>query len=1105
MPRLDQPIHSDQAEALPPFDVKALRLVATILIFPTLAAADTLNVGPGEVHLTIQSAIDAASPGDSINVAAGLYPENIVVSKSPLTLTGARAGDDARGRVSGAPDPATESIIAPASGPAIEIASSAGQISVSGFSLAAAPMAASGVVTVESAAAPALEFSNNDVRVAAGSTGSAMWLNRSAENATISRNLFVAAAESVQGLFFDGPDSFDGLHFIDNDVLRDGPVGGTGFFSDGVGNIGASASRSPMISGNRFAGHALGFNGGSRSLEGVEISGNQFDSNTGGMAAGPANCVLRGNHWQDNSQYGLRLTSFGDVADVTRGARDCLIEGNVFENNGAVSSPAGSGDLRIDDQAGGTQQSNTIRDNTFLSTLAVFNNEPTGDIAAAYNYWGSADGPGGAGPGNGGEIAGVGSVDFEPWFSDDSLSSLVYGGEALHGSVVLESGESIGGDTLTLGPTASLIVKAGGRVDVGLLELQSGAILEIEGGSAQAGRLLLAPGAVLEVIHGDLSLDPLGIGQFHTISGTFRFFNCLGSIEILANTTFSGSTLGIASDIHVAPGVTLTVLGDLSLDGCLLESSGTFNLQVNSGATFGMTRCHVIGANLSLVGDDVEIRDNLFFSSALTVFGTVNGAAVFHNVFDGGVSALNVLPGAVVTTTVEGWGNVSDPSAVQNRLSLNFRPPSDPTRTLDAEGHLFVQPGDPLECGIDIGDLADKAQAVESLLGYSTDFVAFDSLIPSAGWDNGLSEVGDELAVIGRFNSAVGLGFAFPDPDGTLLDGEVADLQFSAKSLEGETLVFFRNKGLDDSAFIDTRITASDGGAPYFRSMPFTENSGLLTVDGTIPEFSAESSAIQMQDAIPVDVLQGGTFTRMGTLIVTFDSRDLLAGLDDGDVSVELTGTSLTLAGTLAGTSTVTVGGEEYTRYAFQVTIDGLIPNGVYDVNAAAMDRSGNVATLPIGAVEISKRRVQVTVEPEGLVAGALTREVTFVGTDASGSVLAAWTVPVGFSGGSGSVLIEGVPDGTINLSAKMNWNLRRRLPAVFGGDGLATVSFTGVAKLRGGDLTGNNIINSGDYNVLASSFPGVNPIADITGNGVVNSGDYNILATNWLTAGDPP
>jgi hypothetical protein len=29
--------------------------------------------------------------------------------------------------------------------------------------------------------------------------------------------------------------------------------------------------------------------------------------------------------------------------------------------------------------------------------------------------------------------------------------------------------------------------------------------------------------------------------------------------------------------------------------------------------------------------------------------------------------------------------------------------------------------------------------------------------------------------------------------------------------------------------------------------------------------------------------------------------------------------------------------------------------------------------------------------------------------------------------------------------------------------------------------------------------------VADITGNGVVNSGDYNILAVNWLTAGDPP
>ena len=46
---------------------------------------------------TIQAAIDAASPGDTINVATGTYNEDVTVNKS-LTLNGAQAGVDARGR-----------------------------------------------------------------------------------------------------------------------------------------------------------------------------------------------------------------------------------------------------------------------------------------------------------------------------------------------------------------------------------------------------------------------------------------------------------------------------------------------------------------------------------------------------------------------------------------------------------------------------------------------------------------------------------------------------------------------------------------------------------------------------------------------------------------------------------------------------------------------------------------------------------------------------------------------------------------------------------------------------------------------------------------------
>ena len=63
-------------------------------------SASTVNVSaPGQ----IQDGIDAAATGGTVNVAAGTYAENVVVTKQ-LLLLGAQAGVDARGRVVGAPE-----------------------------------------------------------------------------------------------------------------------------------------------------------------------------------------------------------------------------------------------------------------------------------------------------------------------------------------------------------------------------------------------------------------------------------------------------------------------------------------------------------------------------------------------------------------------------------------------------------------------------------------------------------------------------------------------------------------------------------------------------------------------------------------------------------------------------------------------------------------------------------------------------------------------------------------------------------------------------------------------------------------------------------------
>lgn len=61
-----------------------------VLLLAATVQAATLNVGPGQTYTTIQAAVTAASPGDTIHVAAGTYAEQVTIAKA-LTLEGAGA------------------------------------------------------------------------------------------------------------------------------------------------------------------------------------------------------------------------------------------------------------------------------------------------------------------------------------------------------------------------------------------------------------------------------------------------------------------------------------------------------------------------------------------------------------------------------------------------------------------------------------------------------------------------------------------------------------------------------------------------------------------------------------------------------------------------------------------------------------------------------------------------------------------------------------------------------------------------------------------------------------------------------------------------------
>jgi len=368
---------------------------------------------------TIQGAIDAAGNLDTIEVAAGTYPEDLVLAKR-LRILGARAGVDACGRVG--PESAVTG--STPTGPRLRLLDCNGADGsiIDGLTFSG------GTRTIESGSGPLdeIQLLNNRIE---GFAESGVFLDHGGANFTASRNRVDGTGKTgAGGSWHLGDGDFDGFQFTDNCIVHDGPPGtfapGFGFFADGDHSVGPTTGpggRPPVFAGNLIERHGTGASLGRFAFELGTIGGNRFARNDlDGLQGGIQSSSISGNLFEGNGRHGLSLTGLGSPLPDA-GARSNSVTQNCFDGNGL--SIAGGGLFFGPDQPPGTISTNHANENSFRGNFrgAIYDAPGTEIIDAENNFWGAATGP--TNPGNPGGTgdpietpnASGGVIDFGPF------------------------------------------------------------------------------------------------------------------------------------------------------------------------------------------------------------------------------------------------------------------------------------------------------------------------------------------------------------------------------------------------------------------------------------------------------------------------------------------------------------------------------------------------------------------------------------------------------------------------------------------------------------------------------------------------------------------
>ena len=362
-------------------------------------------VGPG---MAIQAAIDAATPGDVINVVAGTYTEDVIIDK-PLTLLGANANI-----AYGAPERGAESIIMPASSAQTPVrltptGVAPDNVTINGFEITAP---------------------NSNYAISCGDKG-ASYLNivynyiHHIGTERGSGNVYAIAYRCSELNQTDINISHNYIDYVLNSTSS-AQKSSAGIW---IGQSPATGRYNNVIVEYNTIKHIESYNGSVFGTDGFNSSG--INIGCGWRATGYLNNpIFRHNVISDltgSVVYGIALQG------NTPGAN---IYSNTFDNITALTTPEHAAALCVFQNAGESTNNGTgiiAHDNSFTNVHYGIANLTTNVVNGTQNWWGDASGPlddDSLNPDpdpdnpNGLGVRASGYVTYDPWWADAEMTEL---------------------------------------------------------------------------------------------------------------------------------------------------------------------------------------------------------------------------------------------------------------------------------------------------------------------------------------------------------------------------------------------------------------------------------------------------------------------------------------------------------------------------------------------------------------------------------------------------------------------------------------------------------------------------------------------------------